>query len=637
MIGLRRGLGFKSGGFAGVEFIAHTVATTTVDNEDLTPALPAGTQAGDLVVGAVYQHGQRGVTTPPGFVTYSRWEQNAATGAAVSLHARVYDGIWTAPIWPTAAGLAVVSLTTFRLAGGTPRIGARAANSAGSSSTANWAALNTLVDDDTSLVLRAGGNNGFSPAHSPPSPTTGHTVLHSLQADHVGTSSDGHGFAFLAADRSDPALFQPTIFTSGRVMVTVQAEVAALPLDMSPILATSGRAASATGVFPAGVATGDLLIGIAAKTNTIPGLPAGWNNIRVTTDFGTQELRAAWRVYSGFAEPTWTSATGVTYLLVRAGDFNAASPIGATGLSEVINATSYTWAALDTLHDDNSSRVVRHVFFNVTDDERENVAVPAGHDLLEGLHSEAADENQITLSVQQRTNPAAATVVADAGANVESTTLQFEIRTQAFSEPVFRSASTGGGAASVTHTIAYPTGWQPGDVLLLAATASSANSFNDPSGFTRIREGQVTGTLNDRAVIWRRVAQAGDTPTVDVTQVGSLSTARALVMLDYVDPKGTAIDVDAGNNQAAGLTHTAPTVTPTRVGRRISFFCFPAVGVTNDVVPAATTLRVRHQPTTKTIAVVEDNALTAVGVATGTRTMTRALTNASSVTFTVVI
>lgn len=130
--------------------------------------------------------------------------------------------------------------------------------------------------------------------------------------------------------------------------------------------------------------------------------------------------------------------------------------------------------------------------------------------------------------------------------------------------PSFRAAATVSGTAG-TADIAYPTGWQAGDLLVLAVALNGTRTVTTPSGWTEIRRVQVSTNRNVTTLY--RMAQSGDSSPLTLTF--SASEAHAVAMCAYsgahqFDP----LDADGGQENASGTACPAPSITtlgPNRV------------------------------------------------------------------------
>ena len=196
--------------------------------------------------------------------------------------------------------------------------------------------------------------------------------------------------------------------------------------------------------------------------------------------------------------------------------------------------------------------------------------------------------------------------------------------------PVFRSASTAlGNTVGFGGTnVSYPSGWQAGDLLVLfALLPASVNSYAAVSGatFTQVRNDDLSGGGNLTNQQWYRIAQSGDSGTINVGNGLSLNNACFAILAYRQLPGTVSLGGGAGQYNSGVNTVTIPSFTPTLSGFLLEqFSCTQPSGVTiTGSPPAGSTSRATLTNTTTAINICEkDNLVGTSPTGTFTRSFT---------------
>lgn len=124
--------------------------------------------------------------------------------------------------------------------------------------------------------------------------------------------------------------------------------------------------------------------------------------------------------------------------------------------------------------------------------------------------------------------------------------------------------------ASDPFTTTLPTGWQGGDVAVLAVFLNATATLTTPSGWTALFVGSVSGASDTFGWLFWRTLQAGDAaPSLDFS--GIVDGAAVTVTYSGVD-QAAPIEASTNSGNVAGTAHEAGTVTTIAAGREVVTF-----------------------------------------------------------------
>lgn len=144
--------------------------------------------------------------------------------------------------------------------------------------------------------------------------------------------------------------------------------------------------------------------------------------------------------------------------------------------------------------------------------------------------------------------------------------------------PAFASAGVAANAAGATLNVAYPSGIQAGDLLLLLALTKDNVEINLPSGWSQHSTGfRNQGTLTRAEWFWKR-AVGNESGTRSVTKASGTTLFFARMYRFTGAPDGSADPFEAAAQ--TGLTASA-TLTPADIATLVQMAAAP--GLTLDV------------------------------------------------------
>ncbi|HEY7172610.1 MAG TPA: C25 family cysteine peptidase [Vicinamibacterales bacterium] len=175
-------------------------------------------------------------------------------------------------------------------------------------------------------------------------------------------------------------------------------------------------------------------------------------------------------------------------------------------------------------------------------------------------------------SFQTSTATGAQTIAHGLGQVPKALILWTEGRTdQAFSTSTsiaFRSAAAGGGASG-NLTITKPAGTALNDVMVAAVgVRPNTVTITPPAGWTLLRRTNNANPTAHSLAIYYKAAGAAEPANYSWTLSANTGNAGGISSFSGVDVNNP-IDVDAGQNTAAALTHTAPSITTTKANTMI--------------------------------------------------------------------
>src|SRR5262249_42181293 len=142
---------------------------------------------------------------------------------------------------------------------------------------------------------------------------------------------------------------------------------------------------------------------------------------------------------------------------------------------------------------------------------------------------------------------------------------------QAFSNSssiAFRSAGVSGGASG-NLTINKPAGTALNDVMIAAVgVRPNTATITAPAGWTLLRRNDNANPTAHSLAIYYKVAGAAEPASYLWTLSANTGNAGGISSFSGVDINNP-VDVDAGQNTAAALTHTAPSITTTKTNTMI--------------------------------------------------------------------
>jgi hypothetical protein len=193
--------------------MAVTVYDSTTGTN--TATLPVGSASGDLIVVFAYRSGS---ATPP--TLPANWTDLivASVSPSIRVAARKYDGVWTMPTFTNAGRCHAIGIRGWKDTGTLADVeGASASQGPTSTTTVTWAALNTTVDDGSSLVLRGAVSQRPD-------------VVIPVSTSHTGLEGEGTnpGYRTQSIATANPAQATSTV-SRGDPWTTAQVEILSAP------------------------------------------------------------------------------------------------------------------------------------------------------------------------------------------------------------------------------------------------------------------------------------------------------------------------------------------------------------------------------------------------------------------------
>jgi len=125
-------------------------------------------------------------------------------------------------------------------------------------------------------------------------------------------------------------------------------------------------------------------------------------------------------------------------------------------------------------------------------------------------------------------------------------------------------------------TLPLPSGWLPGDLLLLGINAGPKNIVSHPSGWTLLHNGRGSGTgVDSNVYVYRKVAASGEPDPAATLDAPDRHAATVLAYRDYELGGSSAINVNTAGDM---YSWPSPTI-PVGEGRWVVTFYGGSLGV----------------------------------------------------------